>query len=267
MDQNIKESAHKAAKIVKKTVITVNVIISVIFLAFVAALIIVSLIRDAHGEVIVIGRYGKTYPFEEKNFLTVIKNKIKHKNWAAYRKSQHFKKKIEDYQPYSQEVLLPTALHTKTFKPDMYYTLKFNIRDSKGNIIYPKGFRYKITDYITLPNVLVVINGESKTQLNWFVHSPYYNNIGVMFMITHGNYFKLDKKLKIPTYYYMSSLQKRFQLKAVPSIIWQKGHNLFVKQIGKYEIQKDLKKWNRRRTKQKVSNILKESGLLNKNYR
>ena len=159
---------------------------------------------------------------------------------------------------------MPTALNTKVFEPSMYYTLKFNIKNSKGNIIYPKGFRYKITDYIFLNNFLIVINGDSKKQVEWFKHSKYRNNIAVMLMITKGDYYKLAKKLGIPVYFYMKALQKRFKLKAVPSVIWQKGTTIYVKQYGKnavYQSLKNIKKNN------KTRKILKESGLLNPNYR
>ena len=264
MEINIKDKAKKAGKVVKKTVFTLNLIVTVIFFAFIVALIIVNLIKEAHGETVNLGVYGKTYRFREKNLLNVIKNKAKKVNWRKIIKDSHIKRQVENYQPYNQEVSLPTALNTKVFEPSMYYTLKFNIRDSKGNIIYPKGFRYKITDYIFLNNFLVVINGDSKKQVEWFKHSKYRNNIAVMLMITKGDYYKLAKKLGIPVYFYMKALQKRFKLKAVPSVIWQKGTTIYVKQYGKnavYQSLKNIKKNN------KTRKILKESGLLNPNYR
>jgi conjugal transfer pilus assembly protein TraW len=264
MEINIKDKAKKAGKVVKKTVFTLNLIVTVIFFAFIVALIIVNLVREAHGETINLGVYGKTYRFREKNLLSVIKNKAKHINWQEIIKKSHIKRQVENYQPYNQEVSLPTALNTKVFEPSMYYTLKFNIKNSKGNIIYPKGFRYKITDYIFLNNFLIVINGDSKKQVEWFKHSKYRNNIAVMLMITKGDYYKLAKKLGIPVYFYMKALQKRFKLKAVPSVIWQKGTTIYVKQYGKnavYQSLKNIKKNN------KTRKILKESGLLNPNYR
>ena len=199
-----------------------------------------------------VGVYGRTYKIKEKDLISVIKYRASKVNWKEFRKKQHFKRQIEDYQPYNQEVNLPDALHSKVFKPDMWYTLKFTIRDSKGNVIYPKGFRYKITDYVTLPNVLVVINGDEKRQVKWFKDSKFYNNISTMLMITKGNYYRLDKTLKVPVYYYMSALQKRFALKAVPSVIWQTGRNLYVKQIGKNQLKEDLEKWKKKK-KQKLT--------------
>ena len=264
MTINIKDKAKKAGKVVKKTVFTLNLIVTVIFFAFIVALIIVNLIKSAQGETVNLGVYGKTYRFREKNLLNVIKKKAKRVNCQAVIKRSHIKRQVENYQPYNQEVSLPTALNTKVFEPSMYYTLKFNIRDSKGNIIYPKGFRYKITDYIFLPNFLVVINGDSKKQVEWFKHSKFKNNIAVMLLITKGDYYKLEKKLGIPVYFYMKALQKRFKLKAVPSVVWQKGHNIYVKQYGKnavYKVLKNITKDN------KTRKILKELGLLNPDYK
>ena len=262
MNLNIKEKTKKAAHKMHGIIITINVIIAVIFFAFVCAAIIVGIIRSAHGETKVLGYYGKTYKIAEKNLLGVIKGRIKHVNWKAVIKRSHIKRQVENYQPYNIEVNLPTALHTKIFEPSMWYTLKFNIKSSTGQIIYPKGFRYKITDYITLPNVLVVINGDDKRQVRWFRHSKYFNNLSVMPLITKGNYYKLDKRFKIPVYYYMKSLQKRFKLQAVPSVIWQKGTVLYVKQYGKNAVLQEIKKYQKIK-KAKANKALQESGLLN----
>ena len=251
--------------LVKSFVFTVYWIIITIILAYFAANIIVGLtgfIKNAHADVKVLSPDGKTYHIAEKNLLGVIKGRIKHVNWKAVIKRSHIKRQVENYQPYNTEVNLPTALHTKIFEPSMYYTLKFNIKSSTGQIIYPKGFRYKITDYITLPNVLVVINGDSKRQVEWFRHSKYFNNLSVMPLITKGNYYKLDKRFKIPVYYYMKSLQKRFKLQAVPSVIWQKGTVLYVKQYGKNAVLQEIKKYQKIK-KAKANKALQESGLLN----
>ena len=264
----IKEKSKKALflffSFIKKAIYLIYWLVITIVMAFFCAALIVGFIRNAHAETKVLGVYGKTYRFREKDLLTVIKDKAKKVNWKAVIKHAHIKRQVENYQPYNQEVDLPTALHTKVFEPSMYYTLKFNIKNAMGQIIYPKGFRYKITNYIKLPNVLVVINGDSKSQVKWFKHSKYYNNIYVMFMITKGNYYKLDKKFKIPTYFYMKALQKRFKLKAVPSVIWQKGTTIYVKQYGKNAVYKAIKNI----TKHKKNNkALKESRLLNPDYK
>ena len=262
MNLDIKEKAKKAAHKTHGIIITINVIIAVIFLVFVCAAIIVGIIRSAHGETEVLGYYGKTYKIAEKNLLGVIKNRVKHVNWRAVIKRSHIKRQVKNYQPYNMEVNLPAALRTKIFEPSMWYTLKFNIRGSTGEIIYPKGFRYKITDYITLPNVLVVINGDDKRQVEWFRDSKYFNNLSVMPLITKGDYYKLDRKFKIPVYYYTKSLQKRFKLQAVPSVIWQKGTVLYVKQYGKNVVSQEIKKYKKIK-KSKASKALQESGLLN----
>ena len=131
MEINIKEKAKKAGKAVKKTVFTLNLIVTVIFFAFIVALIIVNLIKEAHGETINLGVYGKTYRFKEKDLLAVIKNKAKKVNWQAIIRRSHIKRQVENYQPYNEEVSLPTALNTKVFEPSMYYTLKFDIKTPK----------------------------------------------------------------------------------------------------------------------------------------
>ena len=220
-----------------------------VFNLFFLCIFLLSFVPPVFAQTTTVGVYGNIYKIKEKDLIKVIKYRADRVNWKEYRKKQHFKRQIENYQPYNQEVNLPDAIHTKVFKPNMWYALKFAVKDSNGNVIYPKGFRYKITDYITLPNIIVVINGDEKKQVKWFKESKFYNNISTMFMITKGNYFKLDKALKIPVYYYMSALQKRFALKAVPSVIWQKGHNLYVEQIGENQLKEDLIKWKKKNSR------------------
>ena len=220
-----------------------------VFKLFILWVFIFGFASPVYAKVTVVGVFGRTYKIKEKDLISVIKYRASRVNWKEFRKKQHFKRQIKNYQPYNQEVNLPNAIHSKVFKPDMWYTLKFTIRDSNGNVIYPKGFKYKITDYITMPNILVVINGDEKRQVKWFKESKFYNNISTMLMITKGSYYKLDKTLKVPVYYYMSALQKRFALKAVPSVIWQRGHNLYVKQIGKNQLKEDLEKWKKKKNR------------------
>ena len=250
----------KMFKFIKSFFIFLSFLIFIIFTAFVCSALIYNI--SAHAETTVLGMYGKTYPFAEKNFLTVIKDKAKKVNWKKVIRNSHLKKQVENFQPYNQEVALPDALHTKIFTPSMYYTLKFSIKNANGRVIYPKGFRYKITDYITLPNILVVINGDNKKQVEWFRHSKYFNNISVMIMITKGDYYKLDKKFKIPVYYYMKQLQKRFRLKATPSVIWQKRHTIYVKQYGQGAIAKELSGFKTKQIKTVSKQLLKKLNLL-----
>jgi hypothetical protein len=182
----------------------------------------------AFAKTVVLGTYGNTYPFAEKNMLKVIKERASRINMKKYRGI--IKKEAINYEPYSQEVNLPQAKKTLVFAPNMYYTTKYNIYDSKGQVLYPKGFRFKITRYVHLPYILVVINPTVKKDLEWFEKSRYFGKLGVMFCITKGNYFRLEQKLKIPVFYWMKELQRRFKLKAVPSVIWQEGTTVYVKQ-------------------------------------
>lgn len=204
-------------------------------LALIIVLIIIAFygaIKKAHGMVRIVGTFGQTYHIKEKNLLDVIKSRAGLATDYIKKERRNAKKIVENYQPRQLEVNLPPARHTRTFAPNMWYTNPRTIKDAKGNVIYPKGYRFKITDYAVLPYVLVVINGDDKKQVSWFVNSKYYKNIDVMLMITKGSYYRLSKRFQMPVFYYLSSMQPRFTLKAVPDVIWQKGTTLFVKQIG-----------------------------------
>ena len=65
------------------------------------------------------------------------------------------------------------ARKDRTFLVDMTYTLERDIRDDKGNIVYPAGYAFNPLSYVSYPRTLVILNGKRPEQIRWFEESPY----------------------------------------------------------------------------------------------
>jgi len=177
-----------------------------------------------------LGTYGATWPIKEKDALVQIINALKHKNWRKFFTKKRF---LEAFHEYEERLStnLPEAKKHIVYTVNMTYTLPFTIRDARGNVIYPKGYTFNPLDYLRVPFVYVIINGGSKKQVKWFMHSKYYNKIRSMLLICKGDVLTLEKKIKMPVFYADKRIIRKFNIKAVPSIAYQKGDKFYVEEI------------------------------------
>lgn len=177
-----------------------------------------------------LGVVGATYHIVEKDALKEIEDKAKQVNWGEAFGRKEMERRIKAYKP---EGLAPLvrAEKDRTFTVDMTYTLQYDIPDGKGGILYPKGYTFNPLDYIDFPKTLVVLNGADAEQVSWFKNSEYYKDYRVMLLITDGLYYELSRALERPVFYLNEAIVNRFQLRAVPSVIKQKGRLMEVSEV------------------------------------
>lgn len=177
---------------------------------------------------------GGTYQFAEKDMLDEIKEQIINNKTQIENKLEEYKKttkeKANNYKPTDLKKLSP-AVKSNTFYPDMTYTNPNDIYDNKGNIIYPKGFKFNPLDYQTIHYQIIVINGNSKEELDWLIKNNYTDNIKYMILLSDGNYKEVGEKIKQPVFYAMPKITEKFDLEHTPSIITQIGNKMEVKEI------------------------------------
>ena len=138
--------------------------------------------------------------------------------------------KVHDFRPSTLHPL-PSAKIDKVFQVDMTYTLKNDIPDGKGGVLYPKGYAFNPLDYVNLTSVLVVINAEDKRQVEWFKTSPYGSDYHTRLLLAGGDYHDLAEQLKRPVFYLMDDVAERLHLAAVPSVVRQNGKKLEVTEV------------------------------------
>ena len=177
---------------------------------------------------------GKTYEFKERDILELIqehlaKNKSQLEKKLLGEKGK-LKENIKNWRPKNMVELTP-ATKNNTFSPDMTWTLTRDIKDRKGNIIYPQGFSFNPAKYTRLSYGIVVINANNKDELEWLEKGSYLNTIAYRIFLSEGSYYEMTKKYQQDFYYLLPEIAKRFQLKHTPSIIKQEGEKIIIQEI------------------------------------
>ena len=178
-----------------------------------------------------LGVVGATYPVSEKDALQEIEERASQIDWGKYFNKDKMKKVVTNFKP-EDMTALKTAERNTTFTVDMTYTLAHDIPDGKGGILYPEGYMFNPLDYVVFPNTLVFLNGADRRQVEWFKTSAYYKDHKVMLLITEGTFQELSEKLRRPVFYAKREIVERFKLRAVPSVVVQKGREMEVKEIA-----------------------------------
>lgn len=199
------------------------------FIRILSSLLLIALTSTVYARNL--GVVGATYSIREVDALQEIEERARQIDWGKYFNKDKMKKVVTNFKP-EDMIKLKTAEMNKTFTVDMTYILQYDIPDGKGGILYPKGYTFNPLDYVVFPNTLVLINGADRRQLEWFKASAYYKNHEVMLFITDGHFQELSEELKRPVYYAKKKIVERFRLKAVPSVVTQKGRNMEVKEIA-----------------------------------
>lgn len=179
------------------------------------------------GTIINLGVVGTTYPIAEPDMLAELQGQVAKNNHA--RKQWH--EQIKTYQPADLHNL-PRATTDRTFQVDMTYTLNRDLTDADGKLIYPKGYSFNPLDYINFPGGIVVIDGADPEQVAWFKQTPYAENHQMKLLITDGLAPELIQTLQRPVFYLTEDIAKRLQLKAVPSLIFQREKRMHVQEIN-----------------------------------
>ncbi|MDF1556552.1 MAG: hypothetical protein P1P84_26075, partial [Deferrisomatales bacterium] len=114
---------------------------------------------------------------------------------------------------------------------DMTYTLEVDLPDGKGGVLYPKGFTFNPLEYVFYPNVLVVLDGDDAEQMAWFQESALARDPRVRVLLSGGGWSEVGAQLRRPVFYLTAPIRQRFQLEAVPTVVWQAGKTMEAREI------------------------------------
>ena len=178
----------------------------------------------------VIGTYGTTYRITERDALAEIEERARQVDWNKVLD----KRKVENYQGPPDKTSLPRAKRNRSFPVDMTYTTEIDVPDGKGGILYPKGYTFNPLDYVIYPKTLVVIDGTDPEQVKWFAASEYDKRLDVTLLLTEGSFGAVSKRISRPLFYADRKIVERLKLKAVPSVIRQKGRVMEVTELEVY---------------------------------
>ncbi len=201
------------------------------------SILVVSL--PAFGQIINLGTVGTTYPIVEKDALVEIQEKVKSIDFSKTLSRENWGQKIKDFKP-KNLVTLPPAKKNRSFLVDMTYSLEFDIPrvNEKGEVtgtLYPKGYTFNPLDYISYPSTIIFLDATDTAQLTWLKDSPYLDDLKVTLIVTDGNWYELSTELNTRVYYASELMIERFQIKALPSIVYQEGNRMRVQEIDAHE--------------------------------
>ncbi len=140
-------------------------------------------------------------------------------------------KKIENYKPQSLTINLPNATKEKIYYPEIEYTLKDDVHDSYGKVLYKKGFRFNPLHYISMNDRYVFINYNDKKQREWVKNEKINKDLTARIIITDGKVFDAIKEFEREVFYANDILIDKFKIEAVPSIVEQEQDRVKVKQF------------------------------------
>lgn len=167
---------------------------------------------------------GKTYPIVEPDIREEFKQKATTIDLDALFNTHN------RYQPANLHPL-PRAASDRVFIVDLTHTLNHDIKDSRGNLLYPQGFTFNPLQYAGLSVGLVVIDGSDPEQVEWFKGSPYFQNHRAILLLSGGYANELKQALQRPVYYLTHDIAARLQLKAAPSVVVEQDNKLTVREV------------------------------------
>ncbi|OPY70751.1 MAG: hypothetical protein A4E57_00368 [Syntrophorhabdaceae bacterium PtaU1.Bin034] len=197
-----------------------------------ALIVLWCLIFPVEGSAKDLGVFGAVYDIAEKDALKEIEEKAREVDISRIINRGYLARRIRNYTPGDlKDAKLPPARKERTFLVDMTYTLDRDITDEKGNLIYPKGYTFNPLNYVAYPGVIVILDGKSSVQVAWFKYSEYSKDLKVKLLVTDGSYVELSESLKRPVFYAGRAMIEVFQIKAVPSVVKQRGALMEVREI------------------------------------
>lgn len=196
---------------------------------FITLVLIVASVTPSYA--VLVGTKGNLYPIKEKDAAVEIEERMAAVDWKKVMDPKKFQAEAEAFRPEGMRKL-PVARVTKTRILDMTYTLEHDIPDGKGGVLYPAGFTFNPLDYMLYPSTLIAIDATSKAQVAWFLKSLYAKDINVKLMLTDGSAMQFSEKYDMEVGYADGMILKRFQLKAVPSIIKQNKNMMEIREVA-----------------------------------
>jgi conjugal transfer pilus assembly protein TraW len=180
-----------------------------------------------------LGTFGAVYDIVEKDALKELEEKAKSVDFSKAVDRNALVRRARDFTPEDVKEMkaIGPARKDRTFLVDMTYTLERDIKDDKGNVVYPAGYAFNPLNYVAYPRTLVILNGKRPEDVRWFEESSYAKDAQVTLLLTDGSYSELSRSLKRPVFYASGRLIDALRIQAVPSVVRQSGAYMEVTEV------------------------------------
>lgn len=214
-----------------KTTIKVVLFVALLFWFIITTTVLGGLLKSVFSaQRIVLKPEGETYSIAEEDALEEVKREASKVN-----KSALTKKILADAERhFNSNFNYPHACKNATFSFYPLYTLDVDVKDEKGNVIYPKGYTFNPLDYVPFPYVFVFFDGTSKEEVEW-VAKNFKGKPNTFVVTTRGNVKVLAEKLEMPVYPMTKLMEERFRIKRTPSVVRAVKNYVVVQEVGIHE--------------------------------
>lgn len=183
------------------------------------------------------GVVSPTFPIIEQNFLSFIKKRLEHlkETGRLAELEQQMKGTVKEQVLRPQvAVNFTTTQEPKSYLVDPSLTLAVDIKDHKGNVIYPKGLTINPFDPSTFPNAnayqinfnkqLIFLSGDDAAQIDWLKRHLEHETMPTKIILTNGAPTNLEKEIDQRVYFEQTGdLARKFHIQHVPVTIKQDG--------------------------------------------
>jgi hypothetical protein len=187
-----------------------------------------------------LGVHGKTYEIEENNFYEWLMSQIRAKqdNFEKFNKFTEqdvYKMLTKQMEVDGFDIPNCSENNTKTVNPT--YILDHHIKDTSGNILYSKGTVVNPFNYISFKRKYFFLDVDNDTQVNLYREIVNKSDIPIQPLAVSGNLQEFFYKAKsmglpIPAGKTNTQIIKKMNIRCVPSLAYQKGNLLEVKEFG-----------------------------------
>jgi len=168
-----------------------------------------------------LGRHGRTYPIAERDMAELVRERASKLDLISMRRGLSGDARRFEL-PREMRVQLPEATETKERPADVSYTLPHDIRDERGHVIYPAGYRFNPLGHVSFAKTVAVVDARRPTQLRWLDRLlKERGRASVLVLVAGGSPFELGERLKTPAYYLLPQIKERLALARVPSLVWE----------------------------------------------
>ena len=195
---------------------------------------VIALLTGFMAEARDFGVIGQTYVITEEDFLKYIEQKIQalQANGQWQKLEEQFKKQVVAHLERPAAIQsLPRAQENKTYEYDPSITAPYDVLDTQGNLIVKKGTVINPLERISLSSTLLFFNADDNEQCAWALQLASKQK-NVKLILTSGSLKSATDYFKQAVYFDLNGfLVNKFQIKALPAQIQQKGHRLQIREV------------------------------------
>ena len=181
-----------------------------------------------------LGVFGKTFVISEMDFMEYIQNKISTLKESGEwdRVQNQFKETVKTHINRPTPLHLPRAVVNKMWLFNPSVTVPYDVTNTQGAVIVPKGTTVNPLDRVSLSSTLLFFNGDDKEQVAWAVleqtkHSK------VKLILTSGSVKDTVNQMKQAVYFDLNGfLCGKFKITHLPARVAQVGNRLQVTEVG-----------------------------------